>query len=306
MECLECPGPVFNFKSIISGESRAFLWRLFCGARGRSLSREGEEEAVAPRDETMEREREMWAQAMSRRQGWFGDVHANQQPQHGWDAKPSERGRLEQDIQHVRDRVTELQGRNSNHSPRGGSGPRLGPVLEIPRLFLHRVLSSNLIGTPSALHQLYSVELRADLSAFDVRVVPAGAGNGGGGGGGGGGGEARPEDETTQRCIEVCLAEPVVSAHWTEISISAALPAPPTSVRESRARPPSRLALRGWNTKKVRSCVTYATMLDAEPAFLFFSQDSGRPTVLSVCGNDVRAVSCGEPTHSNSSAASSG
>lgn len=250
----------------------------------------------------MERERELWAQAMSNRQGWFGEVHANRKPQPGWDAKPSERGRLEQDMQHVRNQITELQGRNSGYRPRagpvGGGSERLGPVLELPRAFLHRVLCSNLTGIPVALRQYYYVELRDDLTAFDVRVL---AGNEDGAEEDDADSSSdhalheagvAPDRAARSRCIEVCLAEPVVSVHWTEISIGATLPPPPASVREPRARPPARAALRGWDTKKVRSCITYATMLDAEPAFLFFSQDKGHPRVLSVCGNDVQAVRC--------------
>jgi hypothetical protein len=255
-------------------------------------------------DCSMERERELWAQAMSKRQGWFGDVHANRELQPGWDAKPSERGRLEQDLQHVRNQITELQGRNSGYRPRagpvGGGSARLGPVLEIPRAFLHRVLCSNLTGIPVALKHLYHVELRDDLVAFDVQVLNEDGGDNAdsssdlakhGAG-------VVPDRAAQNRCIEVCLAEPVVSVHWTEISIGATLPPPPARVRENRARPPSRAALRGWDTKKVRGCITYATMLDAEPAFLFFSQDKGHPRVLSVCGSDVQAVRCEEAKHS--------
>ena len=245
----------------------------------------------------MEHERELWAQAMSRRQGWFGDVHANAVVQPGWAAKTSERGRLEQDLQHVRNQITELQGRNSGHRPRAGAAAggsaRLGPVLEIPRAFLHRVLCSNLTGIPSALNQLYYVDLRDDLTAFDVRVLTGNDDDGGDGRSG----IQEPVDAhdraARSRCIEICLAEPVVSVHWTEVSIGATLPTLPTSVGENRARPPARAALRGWDTKKVRGCITYATMLDAEPAFLFFSQDKGHPRVLSVCGDSVQAVSCG-------------
>ena len=255
----------------------------------------------------MERERELWAQAMSRRQGWFGDVHANRSMQPGWDAKTSEQGRLEQDLQHVRNQITELQGRNSGQWPRAGAAAggsaRLGPVLEIPRAFLHRVLRSNLTAIPSALDQLYNVELRDDLTAFDVRILTGNDDDGG---------DAHSASESTcqqtgaahdraarSRCIEICLAEPVVSVHWTEISIGATLPTPPTSVSKNRARPPSQPALRGWDTKKARGCITYATMLDAEPAFLFFSQDKGHPRVLSVCGDSVQAVSCGAPKRSD-------
>lgn len=248
----------------------------------------------------MERERELWAQAMSRRQGWFGDVHAGKELQQGWDVKPSERGRLEQDLQHVRNQITELQGRNSGYRPRaglaGGGSPRVGPVLEIPRAFLHRVLCSNLTGIPESLKQLYYVELSDDLTTFTVQVLTRnedGSDDADSSSGHAGHEAGVPPDRAGRsRSIEVCLAEPVVSVHWTEISIAATLPPPPASVRENRVRPPSRAALRGWDTKKVRGCITYATMLDAEPAFLFLSQDKGHPRVLSVCGNDVQAVRC--------------
>lgn len=249
----------------------------------------------------MERERELWAEAMSRRQGWFENVHSNREMQPGWAAKPSEQGRLEQDLQHVRNQIAELQGRNCGHRQRtvmaGSGGPRLGPVLEIPRTFLHRILSSNLTGIPSALHHLYYVELRDDLTTFDVRVLADDDEDGARAHSDSAGHELSTgvDRSMPSRCIEVCLAEPVVSVHWTEISIGATLPAPPTSIRENSARPPSRPALRGWDTKKVRGCITYATMLDAEPAFLFFSQDKGHPCVLSICGNDVQAVRSVKP-----------
>ena len=249
----------------------------------------------------MEAEREKWAQAMGRRQGWFGD--ANQALQQGWAAKPSEQGRLEMETQHVRNKIDELQGRNNNYAGRTvghGGSPRLGPVLEIPRQFLHRVLSANLVSVPVALKPLFFVELRADLSAFDVRVLAAAPAKHEDGA------EKRPPtDEEVERSIEVCLAEPVVSAHWTEIAIDAALPPVPKSVRERRARPPARLVLRGWDTRKARACITYATMLDAEPAFLFFSNEKGTPTVLSVCGDRCEAVELPKPAKSTSSAASS-
>ena len=238
---------------------------------------------------SMDRERELWADAMAQRQGWFAGARPVA-PELGAGGGTAG-GRLEQELQTVRDRIEEVRARNNlpgGAQRLGGLAPQaqLGPTLPVPRQALHHVLSSNLVSAPEPLREQWHVEVAPDLASLRVRVL----------------GEAT-EDGTAHgaavqkavaHTIEVALAEPLLSAHWTQTSIADALPPPPTSVRErGKGRAPTRAALRGWDRKKVRHCVTYATLLDGEPAFLFLSPRGQKATVLSVCGGDVRAASAG-------------
>ena len=237
----------------------------------------------------MDRERELWADAMAQRQGWFGGGAGpvSDYPHRVGTAG----GRLEQELQTVRDRIEEVRARNNlpgGAQRLGGLAPQaqLGPTLPVPRQALHHVLSSNLVSAPEPLREQWHVEVAPDLASLRVRVLGEATEDGTAHGAG--------VQKAVAHTIEVALAEPLLSAHWTQTSIADALPPPPTSVRErGKGRAPTRAALRGWDRKKVRDCVTYATLLDGEPAFLFLSPRGQKATVLSVCGGDVRAATAG-------------